>query len=51
MSHLYVVSYAKEDDVPCKLHRKIHKLSYFYDFVQHKTIDEEHATIFLIQIK
>ena len=41
----------KKDDVPCELHQKIHKLSYFYDFVQDKTIDEEQATIFLIQIK
>ena len=36
----------KKNDVPCELHQKIHKLSYFYDFVQDKTIEEEHATIF-----
>ena len=41
----------KKDDVSCKLHQKIHKLSYFDDFVEDKTIDEEHASIFLIQIK
>ena len=41
----------KKDDVPCELHQKIHKLSYFYDFVQNKNTDEEHPTIFLIQIK
>ena len=41
----------KKYDVPCELHKKIHKLSHFYNFIQDKIIDEEHATIFLIQIK
>ena len=37
----------KKDDVPCDLHKKKnHKLSHFYNFIQDKIIDEEHATIF-----
>ena len=41
----------KKNDIPCELHKKIYKLSHFYNFIQEKIIDDEQTTIFLIKIK